>query len=325
MLFVILATMKKSITNHPLAGVSKNNYIFLLFVLVAFFFWILINLSKNYEQHVVYNVAYHYLPKHKIFQADPPQNINLKVKQNGFKLLKNYLIKPEVNLSLKDVRSAGFYDAYLLNTDVYRQLEKQKINSGTLLSVLNDTLWFKVGRKATKKVPVILNADITYHPAYKSFTGLQLTPDSIIVSGPELQIDRITRVHVEKVNFKDVQENIVTTLKIIKPNLPKIDLDTQEVELNIEVEKITEKTLEIPIKVVNAPKDSHVVIYPKKIAVNFQVKLSEFNQVKAEDFSLIADFNKRQDKYISVYLEKQASLAEMVKVNTRKVEYLIVK
>ncbi len=303
---------------------KKKHSVFLLFVLCTSVFWFINKLSKDYNQVVKYNINYTDLPQRFVFQVNPVTNVSVRIHTAGFYFFKKAFKRKEVNISLNNVQKKKGYDFYLLNSNILKQIRLQVKDRVDVVEVLEDSLFFKLGKRSFKKIPVVANISVNYHPGYKSFDGVKIIPDSIKISGPEMQLAKITKIDMEPFIQEDVKTSVEERIKLIDLNIPKIDYKTSTVKLKLNVEKITEKTLVIPIQIVNNPKEE-VVVYPKKIKLSCQVRLSQFNKIKESDFIVVCDYNKRGTKFMNTQLIKKPKTVSSIKLQTNKVEYLILK
>lgn len=323
-LFAILALMmerKKYIVHIFTKG---RNSVFLLFVLGTFVFWFLNKLDKQYNQAISQPITYIDLPSKFIFQESPTNHILVRVETSGFYFFSKAFKRKPIQISLKNIKKKDAYTYYLLAPEVKKQLRAQLKTKINILEVVDDSLHVKLGSKSFKKVPVITDVSIQYSVGHNSIKGVQFVPDSIEVSGPELQVEKIQQIKLTPYDKQDVSTSINEFLDIVKVDIPKVSYSTEKINIKVEVEKITEKSLQVPIQIINAPKNN-VVIYPKNIKVTCQILLSKFNDVNTNDFILVCNYNKRKDKYMEVELVKKPKTTLGVKLHVEKVEYLILK
>ncbi|MGY5353290.1 hypothetical protein [Wenyingzhuangia sp. IMCC45467] len=304
---------------------KKRDSVFLIFVLGTFLFWFLNKLSKEYSQIVYYPIHYSSLSKEFVFQENPPKELGFRIKGNGFYFLGIAFSKPEIEVSVEHLKRKNKYDYYLANSELKKQVRNSIKENVTLVDVISDTLFVKLGKKSFKKVAVVPHVDVTYHLGYKSFSGYKIVPDSILISGPEMQVSKINEINLETFKLDKVQESIDKEVKVVKPDIPKIDYSHEVVRLKVEVEKITEKTLSVPVQIINAPNGEEIVVYPKKIEVTCLVRLSQFNEVKTSDFLVICDYNKRTSKFMKTEVRQKPNMVSSVKLSINEVEYLILK
>lgn len=321
--FLILATMKK--TKSFFKFNEKKTSIFLVFVFGTFVFWFLNKLSNEYSQIVYYPVHYTTLSNEFFFQEDPPEEIGFRIAADGFYFLGVAFFKPDIAVSVQRLKRKSKYEYYLVNDELKKQVRNSIKKNIEVVDVISDTLFVKLGKRGNKKIPVIHDVKIDYHLGYNSFSGIKLMPDSIEITGPEMQISKIDRIKLKLFQDSNVQQSVNENIAIVKPNLPKIVYSNEKVNLKIEVEKITEKTLTLPLHVINSPEGEEVVVYPKNVQVTCLVRLSQFNEIKPSDFYVVCDYSKRTQKHIKTQIKEMPSMVSKVKLNVGKVEYLILK
>ncbi|WP_010135797.1 YbbR-like domain-containing protein [Ochrovirga pacifica] len=303
---------------------KKKNVVFLIFVVATFVFWFLNRLSKDYTQEIYYNINYKELPNRFIFQETPPKTLSVVIESSGFYLFTSAFKNRTLDISLKNIKKKAAYRYFLLESELYKQAKERLNGKARVLGVSEDSLFVQLGKKGFKKVPVKASIDLTYKAGYKSFSAATLIPDSITVSGPEMLVNNINQLKLQPLIKEGVMETIVQNVAVIKDQNPKINYSHSQVKVKVEVEKITEKTLEIPVKIINPPK-GEVVIYPKKIKVSCQMKLSQFHEITTNDFQIVCDYKKRINNYMNASLSRIPDNVSSVKLGTERVEYLILK
>jgi len=175
-------------------GITKKQHILILFLFCSTLFWFLIKLSKVYEAKLVYNVNYTHLPSSKLFQDTPSNQLELMVKGTGFKLLKEELRTSKLDINLRGVVANGKYEYYLLSKRNELKVQKQLGESVDLIGFVADTLFFQLGFNKRKRVPVISNLDLRFKSGYNLSNKVFIVPDSIEISGPEIQVDDVNSI-----------------------------------------------------------------------------------------------------------------------------------
>ena len=303
---------------------TQIDAMFLLFVVAVSVFWLILRLSQNYSQVVSFAVKYHQLPSNYIFQESPNNTIAVRMKASGFYFFKKSIYPKTIHLSLENIKPFQPYHYRLSNANVLHQVEQQVQNSVVVEALAQETFEFVLGEKKTKKVSVIPDVTIQYAQGYNSLSGVQLEPDSIWVSGPELQLQKLKEITLQSYQKKEVDEDIAEQIDIKKPSIAKLSYATTQVKLKVAVQKMTEKSFLVPLKLINTG-DDQVVIYPKKIQISFQVSLANFQDITGEDFLLVLDYKQKKEKYLEVKIAKQPQNIMLPKLELERVEYLILK
>lgn len=300
--------------------------IFFSFLIASFLIWLLINLSKEYETKATYTLKFEGLSQDKIFQDKPSDKIDVQVKANGFKLFTSKFKSTEIVVSLDKVKKKNRTDYYVLPNLQKREIQNQLTSGVELIEVLKDTLHLKLGSLSVKKVPVVLAATINYKPGF-GFSKMTISPDSIMISGPDLQLREIKEVKTEKVNFEDISEDIKKPLSIqLLEKYENMKYSNTSVNIEVAVDKYTEGTYDIPVEILNVPKGTTLNIYPKKVKVTYKVGLKNFNKISEDSFEVICDYKEMKVKGLTYLVPKFKSKPNLIsssRITPQKIDFLI--
>ncbi|CAM1344406.1 CdaR family protein [Tenacibaculum amylolyticum] len=288
--------------------------------------WFLINLSKEYKTEITFNVQYDKLSQEKIFKETPIEEITLLVQGNGFNLFSANVSNKKLVLSLNKLKRKRDTLYYLLPNTQKSALQNQLKSGLELVDILQDTIHFNLGTLSVKKVPVRFTNAIKFKPGY-GLAATELKPDSILVSGPASEISKISSLSTETLNIQDVSEDIQTDIAIQLPNDGKgIKLSNNSVEAKILVDKFTEGTFEIPVKLINISKKLDVNIFPKKVKVTFKVGLKNYSKITEDSFEVLCDYKAAKEKgvmYLTPIVKSRSNLVSSVRVSPQKIDFLI--
>ncbi|TWO31489.1 YbbR-like domain-containing protein [Seonamhaeicola sediminis] len=305
---------------------SKRINVFLLFLLCSFLILIFSKLSKEYTKTVAFEIEKLNLPEEKVILRDSIL-INITLKTHGFRWLKYSFDKPKIKIDFsKDViqkESVYVWNksvAYLNNTQFDKQVQ--------LLSITPDTLVFRYGVNMVKKVPVKLNADIKFGAGYNTINPIEIEPDSVLVIGPHVLVSEIDLLETEDVILNDIRTdlNVETKLK-----LPKSSTDLKFSDANItlkaNVEKFTEGTLKVPVRIINVPNGINLKYFPKEVNVSYYVSLKNFKSIKLNDFKVVCDYSKiiENQSFLVPELLQFPKTVKNAKINQQQIEFIISK
>lgn len=307
---------------------NRKINVFFLFLLLAFVILIFTKLSKSYTNTVTFNINKINVPRENVILNDSNAKLKITLKTHGFKWLGYYLSKPRINIDFsKDViktKSAFIWD----KSKIYIYSDEQFGNKVQLLNISPDTLVFKYDVNLVKKVPLILNTDVTFRSGFDITGNYKLTPDSVEVVGPEIIASKVKSIHTEKLILNDVKSTISNMVKLKLPkNNKDLEFSIDEVKVSASVEKYTEGTLKIPVSVINVPRNMSLNYFPKEVTVAYYTSLNDFNNVKAEDFVVECDFNTIESElaYLIPKLTKTSKLVKSAKINQQRIEFIILK
>ena len=297
------------------------------FVILAFLFWGLINLSKTYETKQTFEVTYRNLPKDKLLQIQPQKEITLNLQGSGFKLFTSKIINKKIVIDAQDLNRKSKFNYYLLLPNQTKKIQSQLRSSLQINDFKKDTIFFSLGYLATKKIPIIPDYNLSFKAGFNLANKVRFDKDSITISGPEKTIDTINKLYLPFKNFENISQNIDENIAIkISNKLDNVRLSDSIVNIKIDVEKFTEGEVEIPFTISNLPKDITINTFPKTVKITFKVGLSKFNQVKASDYLVVCDYNYAKENdlsYLIPKLIKKSELLTSAQISPKNIEFLI--
>lgn len=253
--------------------------------------WFVREMGKTYDEQLTLSVSYENIPKSLVLVSQMPNEIQVMVESSGWGILNHYL-----------------FGTKHLKIDV-GQLKKSNISrintkDNRILSVLGEQLkvmetypteiGFVFENIHSRKVPVKLDITLSYEQQYE-LSDMVVTPDSVTVYGAAEIIDTIEMVYAEPFSKKKVRRSFEKELTV-QP-IPNVRFSDEKIRVKADVEKFTEQTFLIPIKLVNVPQNGIAVdLMEDKVSIKFLVGISNVQSCYPSDFEAIADFEKRNEK-----------------------------
>ena len=306
---------------------QKKLRVFLVFLFLSFLFWSLIKLSKEYISEVEFELSYSDVPKNKLIQNEPDEKVTLTLKTIGFKLL-NYEFKKRVlDYSLTEIQRKGgsmYFSETRSNTNY---LQAQLSAETVVLNVEPDTLFFDLGVKRSKKVPIVSQVEFEFKTGFSFVGNHEFNPAEVSISGPEKVIDTINEVYTMPQKISDISESINQSVKLQNPS-GSVVLSEESVMVVGVVDKITNGSYNVPFRVINLPKNVIISTYPKEVKVVYQVALKDYNKIPENSFRIHCDYKQTEDNnldYLIPKLVEKPELISNVKIIPNKIEFLIKK
>ncbi|RXP52329.1 hypothetical protein EC396_11805 [Lutibacter sp. HS1-25] len=321
----------KTINKASIFTLKKNRKIklFLGFLVLTSVVWLVIELSKTYTSITTFKVQFENIPADKLLQNASVSQIDLVLKAPGFSQLryKSKLKKIKLNLSNVTKQKKQYY--FLPNAQL-SYLSQQFPANIDVLDVLKDTIFVELGNNISKKVPVYPNVDVKFKLGYNFIENLKSTPDSITITGPEKYIDTIFQIRTVSLKLNEVYETIDASIQLKSPvKNNQVVLSTNKVQVTAKVDKFTEGSFKIPVKIINVPEGIKVNPFPKEVNIIYQVGLSNFNKINPDSFSVVFDFNQYKNdsiiKYLTPSILQKSNLLYSIKVVPSQLEFLIQK
>ncbi len=297
---------------------------FIGFLIASLLFWLLINLSKEYTTETTFLVNYKNLELNKTMLNTPEESITFNIKGSGFKLITTRFSKKTITLDLKKLQKRTGENFFLLTKNHNSEIQKQLKSGIKLVTILKDTIHFKINQLNSKKVPIKANLNITYKKGFDLNTPIKITPDSILLSGTSKDLKTINAIYTEKIDLINISESTTTELKLIIPE--RIRVNNNKVSINLDIDKFTEGEIEIPINIKNSPKKESINIFPKTVIITYKVGLKNFNRINASSFDVFCDYNltkKNNLSYLVPHLNVKTNLVSSVRMIPNKIDFLI--
>ena len=125
--------------------------------------------------------------------------------------------------------------------------------------------------------------------------------------------------------IKNLIEDITVALPLEEPDNGQLKVDPVQIEVNISVEKYTEKKFFVPVEIKNAEDSSK--IFPKQIQLSGTVGVTAYDHLNAKDFTAEIDLFKAVEgsNNIPIQITKQPKAAQRIHFSPKAVEYFILK
>jgi hypothetical protein len=300
---------------------------FIGFLIASFFIWLLITFSKEYSAVISYPVTYKNIQQDKLLQQAPIKKIDIAVKASGFKLLRSNFNTKTINLESSILQRKNDSRFYLLVKNQFTKIQKQ-LNSGIeLQEILQDTIYLNLGLLKSKKVALKANLDIKYQIGYDLLGAIKVVPDSIVISGPEEQLKKITHLNLKRIKLNNLKENFSQDVIVMHPNI-NFKFSTVKATVSGSVERFTEGNLAIPFTTKNLPEGVNLTTLSENVEVIFVVALSNFAKVSDTSFKVECDFEMSEKNNLSYLIPKVISKPDFIKsfkIVPLKIDFLIQK
>ncbi|WP_218599307.1 CdaR family protein [Polaribacter sp. NJDZ03] len=302
---------------------------FISFLIASILMWFLITLSREYTTSITFPVNYKNIPQDKLLQNKPIKEIDIIVKSTGFNLIRSGFGDKTITLNANSLHKKSTGSYYFLTRNQVSTIQKQLHSGLELQEIVLDTIYLDIGTLTSKKVALKPNLEIKYQIGYDILEPVCVKPDSILISGPETQINKITYIDLKLLKLDNIREDFSEKIEIVLPkNLGNIKFTSKFTTISGKVEKFTEGTLEVPFTISNLPKGVELTTLNKTVEVVYVVGLSNFNKIDKNFFEVVCDYNVSKDNNLGYLLPKVIGKPDYVKsfkVIPNKIDFLIQK
>ena len=306
---------------------NKLYYTFILFSFISVIFWFMTKLSKEYDSSIKYPVSYINLPSNKLLQEKPSEYIDIRIRATGFKLISSKVSPRKLTIDASNIYGKSLTNYYLLLSQQKLSVQKQ-LNTGVKVAYfIKDSVHFKLGVLNQKKVVVKLISDLLFAEGFELNNSISIQPDSILLTGPKSTLDTISFVSTGLLQKKELNVSINEFLDIKEFNPDSnVSAEKDKVLITASVERFTEGSVEVPIKVINIPDGKQINTFPKFVKVTYRIALSNFNKIDSSTFLIECDYSISENNNLPYLIPKlvwKSSMIKNARISPQKIDFLI--
>lgn len=301
----------------------KNLLFFLLFLLLAFIFWLMLFFQKeNVEGTYRIPLKYHNIPQDVVFDNPLPDYVEVSITDNGAAIFRLDLSKKDsLEINVAELTEEG---NNTLQGDQYRQLIRSRLFSSTNIRgyypmIIN----LSTSKLQSKELKVVFDGEITTSRANLVADSVTFLPEMVTAYGSSESLGKLDHAATEYTIFKNVKATSQLPIPINRVEGVKFVPD--QVEIFIPVEEFTEQTFEVPITATGLPGSLDVKFFPSRANVSFSVTLEEYRKIAPEDFEIrlkYRDFQHNEDGRVELQLSKRPKAVQNVRISPASVEFL---
>ena len=269
-------------------SLSKEVLIFLIFIFISCFFWVLQSLQEISEIEMKIPVSYSEMPAHISITNELPKAIKITLRDKGSNLYYYYRHRKELTLHvdlLEWYRKDGVAKIPLSSFD--SSLRNRLMSTTQLLNEQPNAIVVYFVEKASKTVPVHLNSRLTLSLQHMLSDAPILYPSKINMYAPFSVLEKLSKVETELLEMENIGDSTIVSLKLVP--IEGVHFSTNTVQVRLNIEEFTEKSLMIPVTGLNFPSGEDLLSFPSNVKVTFFVGLSAYYKVSEKDFTIAVD------------------------------------
>src|SRR5690606_26596402 len=144
-------------------------------------------------------------------------------------------------------------------------------------------------KQTQRKVPVKPVLNVQFKQQYGIIGNTSLNPEYVTVTGPLEDVANIEFLETDTIRGVQVSSDIRTVTYLKKNQKANISIYPTFSEVSIPVGEITEKVVEVPLKIENSRRYTSVRTVPSKVKIVFLVSLKDYNKWSSRDFEAVVD------------------------------------
>lgn len=298
--------------------------IFIRCVIISFLAWTLFAISSDFFYIKKANVTYVNLPENKAFHPLQSDTVSLRVKMTGWKVFLERLKSDTatIQVDLSSLKSRNFIVFGSQIGFVNRQFPSDK----QVISVSPDTLYFDFSKQTQRKIPVKAVQNLTFQKQYGVIGATRTIPEYVTITGPLEDVASIEYLETDTIKGIDVNTDVRTVAYLNNQQRTNITIYPTFAEVIVPVGEVTEKIIELPIKVENAKGFTSVRVLPSKVKVSVLLAVKDFNKYSSRDFEAIVDFDAWKEHNVSslpVIITKIPDFCQILSIEPQNIDFFV--
>jgi len=298
--------------------------IFIVCIVISILSWGLFAMSSKYLYRVPAAIRYVNAPDNKAFHPLQSDTVDLQVEGSGWQVLfsRLRLQSQDIDIDLSPLRTRD----WIVFSSQMGFINRQFGGTQRVVSISPDTLYFDFSKQTVKKVPVKLVSDLSFQKQYDIIDSIRINPAYVTITGPLEDLVRIEEWETDTFKRKDLESDLTGRLFLQQKGKANINVYPTSVEVNVPIGEVTEKVLELPLKVENAERYSSVRLIPSKIKITVLVSLKNYSNITPNSFEAIVNLENWTENKVStlpVILTKFPDFCKIVKINHQNIDFII--
>lgn len=300
---------------------GKDVLLYLMFVVVASVFWLLLSLDNEVQRDFDIPVELTDVPDSVTLIGTPPQSIGVSVKSKGSQIVR-FIWGSAPVLKIK-------YDPMLVRDNRFfmshARLDarlREYFGAGVMISSLRpDSISLPFTTGPGKRVKLDIKADV--HPSLQCIISgpVRANVDSVTLYSTGDIPRSLTSVETDLISKSDLKDTMRYEVRI-KP-LPGIRIIPDKVIVTVPVEPLISKKRSVAVSAINVPDGVGLITFPSKVEVSYLVAISDYN----EDLPLKAyvDYEsiRQGSSYLPVIMTLAPDIYHNISLSPDSVEYII--
>ncbi len=319
-----VSNLYKRIRNFLLSTKNREFLIFLFFFFIASIFWLIQTLNEEYEAEFSTPIRVKNVPNDVVVTLPLPEKLHFTVKDKGT-VLANYQFAQSfypLIIDFENYTQAGNH-IHIPTSSLQKNIASQLISSSKIGHIRPDTLNMIYTRGKSRKIPIRLQGNYTPGQQYY-IANVTYIPDSVTVYAPDNILDTLRYAYTEPINVNNLTDTTVITTKIKGSIGSKYIPDVVNVRFTVDM--YSEKSVEVTIKGSDFPTNKSLKTFPSKVKVTFQVGLTQFKNINADDFSIEIPYDALLNHHSDMFpisLKEFPKEIKHIRISPQVVDFLI--
>lgn len=260
--------------------------VFLLFLLLASFFWWSSKMGDNFQAQLSYRVELTGLGDDVRVLSPVTSPVRVSMHGAGSALWRERRKERVITVPFDKFQTSSTGNSVLLSSELKQYLSDMLPYSILVDEIYPDTILCSAGRERKLRLPVRLEGQFSDGDRY-IVDSLIICPDSVTVGVIGALADTLKYISTESLSLEADAAHAEFELNL-EPQAG-VYLYDKTVSLSVIASQYTEKSVNVPVVGINVPSGIMFRSFPARVRIMFLVRLSDFDTVGEDDFRVSVD------------------------------------
>jgi YbbR domain-containing protein len=263
---------------------------------LATLLWLFVISGNDYTMMIDIPIEARNLNAQKTYLEEVPGHASVLLRGHGRDLFKRYVLQKYSDFKLVlDLDGISQEYEFILNDYFDKNPSKVVIPSSYKVNfvevVYPNRIKIRLDEVMQKKIPIISQIIKTVKDGYIQIGSISFEPDSILITGPKVELDNIDYVYTSNDTILNLDRGFESEIELLNPNR-LIKYSSISAKYAIDVQQISERIIvDIPVKVINKIKGVRVFPSPQTVSLTVVGGLNQISEIEPFDISVVVDFN----------------------------------
>lgn len=307
----------------------------------AFFFtlvvisliWLISNMSEQKVYREAYPVRFIGFDSVRYATTLADTVVTLDISSNGFRALHRSLAtRRTIEVDVSSKMGKGNKDSYdmILSTNELSEVFSNQIDMRGVesLAPVQQSLALHLALRESKAfVPDIDKVQFKFEGLTGLFGTPVITPDTIWLYGSRASLDCIDRIEALPQTIGGIMISDTHEVKLdpVWKQFSDLRPSATKVSVFLPVQRYVQRTIKVPISIVNNGDVKRIHLYPNEVDVSFMVPQSEYNKYTADQFTVNVTIDSDSLSNLHPIVTTFPANVRILSVSPSEVQYIIIK
>lgn len=299
---------------------SKQGLLFLVFAAII---WTLSALSENYNTTVPVQLKFT-SDVEKFVLTTPEMEISARVSSSGFSVLYRRIFPRKIQLFVSELPIEN-PESPVLSTDfLLNKYIQNYANSNQITGFVQRGISLPLYPAVQKSFAPELVAFPELESGYQLIEPLTFSVDSISAFGSKPVLEQLQRAVFTLSTEKPLRTNFSIEATLIDSIAQMAHWSTTTIQVIGSVDRYSDVSIILPIKIIGIPEDLNVTIAPKQVKIQFAAPLAILSALETSSLSAVVKFEKSISGQLPIDIKGLPESAKQLSLSPPNVSYFII-